>query len=206
MLTSILQPKRGLLTTEVIVDILVYGLWMSVLCLLSFAVMVWGFGNGNLGTNCNEAYSPDCDLIFRARATTFVCLTWFALILAWEMVDMRHSFFYTQPNSRKPLREWGKRIWSNQFLFWAIIAGFFTIFPTIYIPVVNHTVFKHEAITWEWGVVFIEALTFILGVEFWKWCKRIYLRWKDRREQRDIEVDLRIFAQQPVPKSTSSGV
>jgi Na+-exporting ATPase len=41
----------------------------------------------------------------------------------------------------------------------------------IYIPVVNYNVFKHEAITWEWGVVFIEAVICILGIEFWKLCK-----------------------------------
>jgi len=68
---------------------------------------MWGFGDGYLGRGCNREYPSDrpdgsneCELVFRARATTFVCLTWFALFLAWEMVDMRRSFFRMQPHSR----------------------------------------------------------------------------------------------------------
>jgi hypothetical protein len=42
--------------------------------------------------------------------------------------------------------------------------------------VINHSVFKHTGISWEWGIVFVEALLFFLGVEGWKWGKRIYFR------------------------------
>lgn len=64
----------------------------------------------------------------------------------------------------------------NKFLFWAILFGFVTIFPTLYIPVINHVVFKHEGITWEWGVVFISAGLFFAGIEAWKWAKRVFFR------------------------------
>jgi len=168
--------QRGVFTLEVMLDMLVYGLWMASLCLASFSLVMFGFGNGNLGQSCNDSYSADCDLVFRARATTFVCLTWFALFLAWEMVDMRRSFFRMQPKSRKYFTQWIHDVWRNKFLFWAIIAGFVTIFPTLYIPTINHTVFKHTGISWEWGIVFVEAFLFFLGVEAWKWCKRVWFR------------------------------
>ena len=54
--------------------------------------------------------------------------------------------------------------------------GFITIFPILYIPGLSTTVFKHKGISWEWAVVFIAAFLFILGVEFHKWCKRVYFR------------------------------
>lgn len=127
--------KAGVFTWEVCFDMLVYGLWMSALCLSSFLLVVFGFGDGNLGENCNSSYSEACDTVFRARATTFVSLTWFALFLAWEMVNTRRSFFRMQPKSRKYFTQWMYDVWRNQFLFWAIIAGFVTIFPTLYIPV-----------------------------------------------------------------------
>lgn len=191
--------KRGVFTLEVLVDMLVYGLWMSALCLASFTLVAFGFGNGDLGQNCNNSYSAACDTVFRARATTFVSLTWFALFLAWEMVDLRRSFFRMQPGSKRYFTQWMFDVWRNKFLFWAIIAGFITIFPTLYIPVssislpekllppcmskltmeiqvINHDVFKHTGISWEWGVVFIEAILFFAGVEAWKWAKRIYFR------------------------------
>lgn len=168
--------KAGVFTWEVCLDMLVYGLWMSALCLSSFLLVVFGFGDGNLGSECNERYSDECELVFRGRATTFVSLTWFALFLAWEMIDPRRSFFRMQPGSKRYLTQWAHDVWRNKFLFWAVIAGFVTIFPTIYIPVLNHDVFKHAPIDWEWGVVFVEAALFFLGCEAWKWAKRVFFR------------------------------
>ncbi|KAH2986156.1 hypothetical protein KXV25_000823 [Aspergillus fumigatus] len=170
------QTKRGIFTGEVVVDIVVYGVWTAALCLASFSVVVWGFGDGHLASGCNREYSAECDLVFRARATTFVCLTWFALFLAWEMVDMRRSFFRMQPGSTRYLTQWMSDVWRNQFLFWSIVAGFVTTFPILYIPVLNHVVFKHTGISWEWGIVFVEAVLFFLGVELWKFAKRVYFR------------------------------
>ncbi|KAL8984371.1 MAG: hypothetical protein Q9177_004717 [Variospora cf. flavescens] len=173
--------KTGIFTMEIMIDILVYGFWMAALCLSAFAIVLFGFGDGDLGQGCNDSYSDRCDTVFRARATTFVCLTWFALFLAWEMVNMRRSFFRMQPGSKKYFTQWMYDVWENQFLFWAVIAGFVTIFPTLYIPVINHVVFKHEGISWEWGIVFVEAILFFAGVEAWKWAKRIYFRRQARK-------------------------
>ncbi|KAI9371006.1 hypothetical protein BJX61DRAFT_52910 [Aspergillus egyptiacus] len=177
------QTKQGIFTWEIIVDILVYGLWTAALCLTAFSLRMWGFGDGNLGSGCNREYSDQCDLVFRARATTFVCLTWFALFLAWEMVNLRLSFFRMQPESKKYFTQWMYDVWRNKFLFWSIMAGWITIFPILYIPVLNTVVFKHTGISWEWGIVFVEALLFFLGVEFWKWCKRVFFRRTARKAQ-----------------------
>ncbi|KAM5494220.1 P-type ATPase [Microsporum canis] len=170
------QSKQGIFTWEVIVDILAYGLWMSALCLSAFSLVMFGFGDGDLGTHCNRDYTPACDTVFRARATTFVCLTWFALFLAWEMVSLRRSFFRMQPGSTRYLTQWMHDVWRNRFLFWAVIAGFVTVFPLLYVPVINHRVFRHTGISWEWGIVFVESALFFLGVEAWKWAKRVFFR------------------------------
>ncbi|KAH3515028.1 hypothetical protein KXV55_001073 [Aspergillus fumigatus] len=113
----------------------------AALCLSSFSIMIWGFGNRNLARGCNNEYSADCDLAF--------------------------SRYLTQ---------WMFDIWRNQFLFWSIVAGSMTTFPIIYILVLNHVVFKHTGISWEWGIVFVEAVLFFLGVELWKFSKRVYFR------------------------------
>jgi len=98
--------KRGVFTLSVMLDMLVYGLWIAALCLGAFSLVLFGFGDGNLGTGCNETYSEECDTVFRARATCFACLTWFALFLAWELVDMKRSFFRMQPDSTKYFTQW----------------------------------------------------------------------------------------------------
>jgi len=167
----------GVFTWEVLLDMAVYGFWAGSLCVGSFAIVVFGFGDGNLGYNCNDSLNGGvCTLVFRARATTFTCLTWFALFLAWEMINLRRSFFRMQPGSKHYLTQWIRDVWRNQFLFWSIVAGFITVFPVIYIPVINTTVFKHAPISWEWGIVFVETALFFAGMEAWKWGKRIYYR------------------------------
>ncbi|KAK8084105.1 sodium transport ATPase [Apiospora saccharicola] len=191
--------KTGIFTPEFLVDMVVYGLWIAALCLATFSLVVFGFGGGDLGSNCNSDYTQACDTVFRARATTFATLTWFALFLAWEMIDQRRSFFRMQPGSTKYFTQWTRDIWRNQFLFWAVIAGFVTIFPALYIPVLNHAVFKHTGITWEWGIVFIASALFFAGVEGWKWGKRIYFRRAAKKSQgavwKDIDVEQRVFGE-----------
>lgn len=185
--------KAGIFTAEFMTDMVVYGLWITLLCLVSFTLVVFGFGNGDLGDRCNERYSESCDLVFRARATTFACLTWFALFLAWEMIDTRRSFFRMQPGSKRYLTQWMVDVWRNQFLFWAIMFGFVTLIPLLYIPTLNSVVFKHSPITWEWAIVFIAAGLFFAGVETWKFAKRVYFRNKDSKrlgkswKEKDLE-------------------
>ncbi|KAH6844593.1 hypothetical protein B0I37DRAFT_327262 [Chaetomium sp. MPI-CAGE-AT-0009] len=189
--------KTGIFTLEFLVDMVVYGLWVAALCLASFVLRVYAWGNGNLGENCNDYYSEQCETVFRARATTFACLTWFSLFLAWEVVDMRRSFFRMQPGSKLYFTQWFHDVWRNQFLFWAILFGFVTLFPTLYIPVINHVVFKHTGISWEWGIVFVAAGLFFAGVEAWKWAKRVYFRKRARkstgREWKDMDIEERVF-------------
>ncbi|GKZ25057.1 hypothetical protein AbraIFM66951_000515 [Aspergillus brasiliensis] len=185
------QSKNGIFTPEIILDTIVYGIWMAALCLSAFTLVLFAWGDGNLATECNSSYSTACDTVFRARATTFVCMTWFALLLAWEMMHMRRSLFNMHDNttssstsSSKPRNKytgWLSDIYRNKYLFWGIVIGFVLTFPVLYIPVINDVVFKHIGIGWEWGVVFVEAGLFLGGVEGWKWVKRVVVRrylWK----------------------------
>ncbi|KAL1593912.1 P-type ATPase [Paraconiothyrium brasiliense] len=188
--------KRGVFTIEVLLDMLVYGLWIAALCLASFTLVLMGWGDGNLGSNCNDSYSGDCDTVFRARATCFACLTWFSLFLAWQMVDMRRSFFRMQPGSKRYLTQWLHDVWRNKFLFWSIMAGFITIFPVVYIPGLNTVVFKHRAISWEWGIVFVATILFFLGIEAWKFAKRQYFKrqeYKKGMRRGSVDLEKRTF-------------
>ncbi|KAF2716254.1 sodium P-type ATPase-like protein [Polychaeton citri CBS 116435] len=175
--------KRGIFTIEVMIDMLFYGLWVAALCLAAFVLVLYGFDDGLIGLNCNDSIGDGCDLTFRARATCFACLTWFSLFLAWEVIDPRRSFFAMQPGSTRYLTQWMHDVWRNKFLFFAVIAGFVTIFPILYIPVINDVVFKHTGISWEWAIVFIASFLFFIGCETWKFSKRVYFRRYDSRTQ-----------------------
>jgi P-type Na+/K+ transporter len=158
------------------VDMAVYGTLMGALCLVAFTIVVFGVGGGELGTKCNEIYSPSCDVVFRARATVFALLTWTLLLFAWECKHFERSLLRLTPGEPIGLRNILKNIYANKFLFWAIVIAFFSVFPVIYIPVLNETVFKHKPITWEWGIVFGGLILFLLGVEGWKFMKRKLMR------------------------------
>ncbi|KAI9035830.1 Na+ ATPase [Aspergillus affinis] len=167
--------KKGIFTLEIMIDMIVYGIWVAALCLGAFTLVMYGVGKGKFGNNCNNELEG-CEIAFRARATTFACLTWFVLFLAWEMIDMRRSFFNMRPSSSHSWTQFARDIWQNQFLFWANISGFVMVFPLIYIPVINTKVFRHTGISWEWAIVTVGTLLFFLGAESWKWVKRAYFR------------------------------
>lgn len=179
------DTKRGVFTIPILVDMLVYGTLMGALTLLSFVIVVYGpSGNGDLGFDCNRAYSTSCTVVFRARACVFAELTWLILISAWEFKSLRYSLWNLDPhrsssssgNHDDQLRtkhvSVGAQLYENRFLFWAVVVGAASVFPAVYIPGLNTTVFKHQGITWEWGLAAGAVAVFVLGVETWKGLKR----------------------------------
>ncbi|KAL4402685.1 P-type ATPase [Malassezia pachydermatis] len=181
--------KLGVFSLEMLVDLLVYGLWMAALCLATFALVVFAWGPADLGINCNNKFNETCDAVYRARGATFVVITWFSLFLAWEVTNLRRSFF-AMGNDAHWYNQWFVDTWKNKFLFACVVLGFVSVFPILYIPGLNHIVFLHKPpIGWEWGIIFVCTLLFFVGVESWKWIKRAYFRRYERR-RRANEVNL----------------
>jgi len=164
--------KAGVFTWELIVDKMVYGTVAGVLCLVSFIIVVFGAGNGNLGIDCNEEWNSSCDVVFEARSTVFAVLSFILLVTAWEVKHFSRSLFNLDPARFPGKGAVFKALTYNRFLLWAVVAGFVITFPVIYVPVVNLTVFKHKAISWEWGIVFGSLAVYVASIEAWKACKR----------------------------------
>lgn len=167
------NQKRGVFTNQILVDMVVYGLIMGTLSLMTFVIVIYGVNNGQLGTDCNRTFSEEagCVPVFRARATVFAELTWLILISAWEFKDIRRSMFRlnADDDSKFPLF---KDVYENRFLFWAVVIGALSVFPVVYIPTVNTSVFKHIGISWEWSLVVASTILFVAGMELWKLTKR----------------------------------
>lgn len=164
--------RQGVFTWEVIADKMIYGITMGALCLVSFVIVVYGHGGGDLGYDCNHAYNDSCTNVFRARATVFAVLSFLLLLTAWEVKHFSRSLFNLDPARHKGPLSIFHTLWYNQFLFWAVFAGFVITFPVIYIPTFNTVVFKHMPITWEWGVVLGCSAAYLTVVESWKGIKR----------------------------------
>lgn len=168
----------GIFTKELIVDKFIYGFFMGSLCLASFAIVAYaGPGGGNLGDNCND-WNETCDLVFRARGTTYATITLLLLVTAWEVKHFARSLFNMYPGySGPPGLSVFATVYRNKFLFWAVAAGFGLMFPIIYIPVINRSVFRHVPITWEWGVSFGCVVVYVAAIESWKAVKRRFGIW-----------------------------
>lgn len=185
-------PTRSIFTKEILIDMVAYGLWMAVCCMICFVIVVYGVGDGNLGFECNSSSKyQGCGLVFRGRSASFATMTWCALILAWECVHPTNSLFYMRQETDNP---WWKQtaieLWGNQFLFWSVIGGFFSVFPVIYIPVINEKVFLHAPIGYEWGLAVAFSVLYLMGCEQWKWCKRIYKRkWSAKVKNPEYELE-----------------
>ncbi|KAL5047665.1 hypothetical protein BDW71DRAFT_206410 [Aspergillus fruticulosus] len=166
--------KIGVFTRELITDKMVYGSFMGCLCLVAFVSVIYGAGEGtaSMGDDCNEGWNSTCGTVFEARATTYATLTFLLLVTAWEVKHFSRSLFNLDPDRYPGKLSIFHSIWRNQFLFWAVIAGFVIAFPVIYLPAVNRVVFKHQGISWHWGIVFGCVVVYLALVESWKAIKR----------------------------------
>ncbi|GAA6033364.1 hypothetical protein JCM8097_006713 [Rhodosporidiobolus ruineniae] len=170
--------KMGIFKPEILIDMIYYGITGAGCCIGVFALIVFGFGDGNLGRDSNNNINgdPGSHLVFRARSATFAAMVWICLFLAFEVMDMRRSFFKMWDETDHPYTQWARDVWNNQFLFWSVILGFVSVFPVIFIPKLNTVVFKHSGVSWEIALPFISTLIFLILAELWKWGKRVYFR------------------------------
>eukprot|EP01012_Entosiphon_sulcatum_P010958 TRINITY_DN1655_c0_g1_i1.p1 TRINITY_DN1655_c0_g1~~TRINITY_DN1655_c0_g1_i1.p1 ORF type:complete len:1032 (-),score=156.60 TRINITY_DN1655_c0_g1_i1:280-3375(-) len=152
-------PYTGqLFTVEVVADTLIYGAVMGILSLISFVIVVFGFGKGQTGSKCHY-YSEECAVALSGRCTAFTVLYVLLLLLTYICRDSRLSL----------LR---RDIFDNKIMNICVPAAFVVLFPLIYVPVVSRTVFQHNTITWEWGIVAVDCVIFLLFSEGYKWFKR----------------------------------
>ncbi|KAK7934544.1 ATPase Na K transporting alpha [Apiospora marii] len=169
--------RVGVFTWEIIADKMAYGFFMGALCLAAFTSVAYGLSGqpspAALGEACNSDWSAGCDVVYRARATTFATLSFLLLVTAWEVKHFTRSLFAMNPEiyGKGPLVVF-KTVYRNRFLFGAVVAGFVITFPVVYLPVVNRLVFKHAAIGREWGVVLGCVVVYLALVEGWKAGKR----------------------------------
>lgn len=167
--------KAGVFTKELIVDKFIYGTFMGCLCLVSYVIVVFGTGDGDLGMDCNQNFNSTCGLAYRARGTAYSILTVLLSVMALEAKHLKFGLFNMNPEHSGPLSIF-YTFTKNRFLFFAVLAGFMTPFPIIYLPVINQRVFRHHPLSWEWGLVFASLMCFVTLVESWKAIKRRRMR------------------------------
>jgi potassium/sodium efflux P-type ATPase len=174
------SAKQGLFSFEVVMDTFIYGLAMGMLSFANYSIVLFGFNHGKMGIGCNNEWSEDCEGIFRARATSYTCMTLLILVHAVNCRALRETGWTI--NNLKTLEH-------NKMLWLSIVIGAFLVFPVVYIPGFNHSVFKHSPISYEWGLVIAALLIFILFAEFYKFVKRRVMKPLHLEANGQLEMD-----------------
>jgi P-type Na+/K+ transporter len=161
------RPPRNLISgvfnKEFAVDVVVYGLIMGIAPLLSFVIVVYATGGGNLGTSCNDHMDISCVVVYKARAAVFASITIIILLHGFQMKDSRKSMFRMN-------------LVQNRTLFISVLGGCLALIPTIYIDHLNESVFKMTDISWEWGLCAASVVFYTAGAEVYKALKRRFWR------------------------------
>ena len=145
-------------------DLFFYGLLLGKIAILNFVVVMWGYFDGYLGIECNENLRDDiCNHTGRARGAVFAV---FLIVL------IIHAFVCKHPTRSVFRMNWIE----NKALLWSAVVLLISVFPVIYIPVINDKVFLLFPIKWEWGMVFASTLYFIAVSELYKFFRRLIER------------------------------
>jgi Na+-exporting ATPase len=163
------QEYRSIFTFWWIFDLFFYGFLLGAIAIANFAIVMWGYFDGYLGVDCNEDLSKDvCNHTGRARGAVFA---------SFLIVLMIHAFVCKHP-TQSILR---MNLLENKVLLWSVIILGVSVFPVVYIPVINNKVFLLFGIKWEWGMVVASALFHLVISEVYKLARRMGERKTQRK-------------------------
>lgn len=151
---------RSIFTKWWIIDLFAYGFFMGAIALANFASVMYGYFDGYLGEYCNENLREDlCNHVGRARGAVFASFLFVLLVHAFVCKHPQQSIFTMNLIENKPL-------------LWSVSVLCLSVFPVIFIPVINNKVFLLFPIKWEWGMVVASMVVFLLGTELYKVMRR----------------------------------
>ncbi|CAJ1034705.1 Cation transporter/ATPase, N-terminus/E1-E2 ATPase/haloacid dehalogenase-like hydrolase/Cation transport ATPase (P-type)/Cation transporting ATPase, C-terminus, putative [Leishmania lindenbergi] len=151
---------EGFFTIELITDTLVYGFWLGAMTLCGFAVVLYGFKSGPMGTDCNRHSGIGCENIWTARSTAFGILYFGLLIHSYTVRHPRVSIFRM-------------RWLDNKWIYGSCLMGTALFVPIVYVNAIAHKLFVHAMITWEWGVIVVGVIIFVAICELYKVIKNL---------------------------------
>ncbi|ORX58929.1 calcium ATPase [Hesseltinella vesiculosa] len=162
-------PTESIFNKEIIMDTIAYGLMLTILCIISFFVPLYTVGgHGVQGVDCDSDYQPGlCDAFFRARGSLLVTAS---LGYLFVMVHCR-SF-------RNVEWDWEglKTTLHSKTLMITVVLDIVFLCIFMYIPAVAIKGFRQLGITWEWGLTVALILFYIAYGEFYKLCKRKFMK------------------------------
>ncbi|KAI9312294.1 hypothetical protein BX666DRAFT_2067611 [Dichotomocladium elegans] len=163
-------PKESIFNPEILLDLGVYSIALTAICLIAFVVPLYVLSDGvGVGAqDCDTHYQAAfCEPFYRARGSMLITLLFASIIV---MVNVRS---YRQV-------EWNlaglKKTVRSKTLIGTFIFDIVTLVLFLYIPKAAIDGFSMLGGTWEWGLAIGLDLVFIAFSEAYKALKRRYLK------------------------------
>lgn len=175
------------------IDLVFYGMLLAALALANFSITLYGYFNGDLGYGCNESISDArCDFTGQARGA---CFASFLIVL------MVHAFTCKHP-TKSVLQ---MNFLDNKTLLASVVVLTLSVFPVVYIPVINEEVFLLASLGWEWGMIFASVIIYMACAEGYKFIRRYYDRRSNAKRLATITtMDNRFINEQAEKKRAQS--
>ncbi|KAJ3045227.1 hypothetical protein HDV00_011099 [Rhizophlyctis rosea] len=168
------RSQTSIFTPEFVWDNMVFGTIIGLISLCAFITSIYtserktDVPSEQCNAEGNQSDIPECHGVQRARATIFLTLGLTLLIHGWNCRDNRESLF------RLPVFPAKTR--GNNALIVGLGVAFVLLVLPVYVPGLNTVVFKQRGVGWEWGIVGVGCVLFIVLSEVYKAGKRRWWR------------------------------
>ncbi|TRM64769.1 potassium/sodium eff [Schizophyllum amplum] len=172
---------QNMFTPSWFLDTIGYGTLMGAQTLANFVIVQYGVADGavDIEPYCNDALvglQNGCDIVFRARGTAFATLEIILMLHAITCKHVTKSIF-----SMNHLE--------NRTLLWCVLSLILIVFPILYIPAIDDRVFQVKGLTWHWGLVFGQAILYLVLAELYKMARRAYVRSRPPKAEHPAVVE-----------------
>lgn len=122
--------------------------------------MFYAYYAGFVGDNCNYQATEVCAAVYRSRAVTCAVLS---LVLLYNAYNCR--------NSR--LHLWQLPFFGNKRIVIGMGISVVLLVVAIYVPTLNNVVFRMRMIDWEWAVIAVAVVSYIILTQSYKAIKNV---------------------------------
>ncbi|KAI7879301.1 calcium ATPase [Lichtheimia hyalospora FSU 10163] len=163
-------PTESIFNPEILMDLAVYSIGMTIICMVAYVVPLYTVGYGIGASECDSKYQEGpCYAFYRARASLLTTFLFSSIVV---MVHVR---------SYRSI-EWNwkgiKNTFKSKVIIGTLIFDIVTLVLFMYIPQVAIEGFSMIGIQWEWGMAIGLNLAYILFGEVYKLIKRKVMKSK----------------------------
>lgn len=163
-------PTESIFNPEILMDLAVYAIGMTIICMVAYVVPLYTVGNGIGASECDTNYQEGpCYAFYRARASLLTTFLFSSIVVMVHVRSYRRI-------------EWNwegiKKTFKSKVIIGTLIFDIVTLVLFMYIPKVAIEGFSMIGMQWEWGMAVGLNLFYVVFGEVYKLIKRKVMKSK----------------------------